>query len=96
MTNVLYILPWILWVLWFVAWEAWGFRKGNDKWPTLSQLVKWWESSRKVIPTFEGPEVFYFAAKRGIAAWSWRRWLVAVGIPALGVYLELHWVWEVF
>jgi hypothetical protein len=86
--TLLYVLPWIGWVAWFVLWEAIGFRRGNDRWPTLSGLVKWieWHDND---PT-RGVE------GRGLVFWTWRRWLVAVGLPILGIVLELHWVLEVF
>jgi hypothetical protein len=88
--NLLYALPWLLWFLWFVVWEAWGFRSNHDKWPTLSQLIKGWEDHTWVtVPT--GTQ---YVQRRGIIAWTWQRWLVAVGIPILGVFLEAHWVWE--
>lgn len=96
--NFLYTIPWVVWFLWFVAWEAGGFRKGNDKWPTISQIVKWWEFHDTPVSLSTGEQVPFTTGMQthGIVTWTWRRWSVAFGLPLLAIVLELHWVWEVF
>jgi hypothetical protein len=101
----LYALPWAVWVLWFVAWEAFGFRKAHDHWPTLSQVVKGWMDRQlrldgrwvtaRSMPPFQHYR-WARSVERGVVNWSWRRWLVAVGLPLLAAVLEMHWVWEWF
>lgn len=105
MRDFIYIAPWIGWFLWFIAWEAIGFYKNNDRWPTLSQIVKSWEAPRQQIvykhvsvgtgTTFMGATPRNLRP-RGITTWTWQRWLTAAGLPVLALTLELHWVWEIF
>lgn len=79
---------WLVWIAAFFALEANGFRKSKDRWPTFSELVKWYEDIRDDLgSTFR---------RRGIVTWTWRRWTVALGLPLAACLLELHWVWEVF
>lgn len=94
--KLLYTLPWVTWFLWFVAWEAWGFKSNRDEWPTLSQLVKWWEVKHQMKVIDPGSVRTTVVVDRGISAWTWRRWFVAAGLPVLAFILELHWVWELF
>lgn len=103
MSGILYVLPWALWVLAFIGLEANGFRKANDRWPTLSQIVKGWEDHKLMfeasapgIPLHQRPfpRMVKVIAKKGVAHWTLERWIVAVGIPLLGAFLEAHWVWE--
>jgi hypothetical protein len=74
------ILIWLIPFGSFVIFEANAFRNKTDHWPSFSQLVKWWEGSKP----------------RGIATWTWKRWSVALVLPAIAVVLELHLVWQVF
>jgi hypothetical protein len=90
MTLLLGAAPWIFWFAWFIGWEVNGFRKTHDGWPTVSELVKRWE--RHSWPE----EAVSWDQAHGFATWTWRRWLVALGLPGLGIVLELHWVFEVF
>jgi hypothetical protein len=94
-SSTLYLWPWVVWFLWFVGWEAWGFRRSNDRWPTLSEVVKGWEGFRtKPIPASHMRQVV--PVRGGMVTWSWRRWFIALGLPVFALVLELHWVWEVF
>jgi hypothetical protein len=86
MTTVLYVAPWLLWGAAFFALEAYGFRRGHDRWPTLSQLWKRWEDAGQG----QGWK------QAGVSAWSWPRWFTAIGLPVGAALLELHWVLEVF
>lgn len=90
--SLLYTIPWILWFLWFIAWEAWGFKSKNDKWPTLSQIIKWWETPKKIYNE-KGLVIGTEPAKeRGLSMWTWRRWTIAAGLPLVALVLEAHWV----
>lgn len=94
MTVALGTLPWLLWTLTFIILEANGFRRANDRWPTLSQLVKWWERGLTQVHWASRPQPYIQV--HGLIAWTWRRWLIALGLPLIAILLELHWVWETF
>lgn len=77
--HYVYSIPWLAWIIWFFGWEAWGFRKGNDHWPTFSQLWKWWEDENN---------------QKGVITWTPFRWFTAIGLPVAAILLEGHWVME--